>query len=60
MLAGLFPRVSVPCIVHPANEVTPYTDWGYKNDGGVPLAAENWTQKDRGKNEIWGLKDRIL
>ena len=27
MLAGLFPRVSVPCIVHPANEVTPYTDW---------------------------------
>ena len=31
-----------------------------KNDGGVPLAAENWTQKDRGKNEIWGLKDRIL
>ena len=33
---------------------------GPKNDGGVPLAAENWTQKDRGKNEIWGLKDRIL
>ena len=25
---------------------------GPKNDGGVPLAAENWTQKDRGKNEI--------
>ena len=24
-LAGLVPRVSVPCIVHPANEVTPYT-----------------------------------
>ena len=23
---------------------------GPKNDGGVPLAAENWTQKDRGKN----------
>ena len=33
---------------------------GPKNDGDVPLAAENWTQKDRGKNEIWGLKDRIL
>ena len=33
---------------------------GPKNDGVVPLAAENWTQKDRGKNEIWGLKDRIL
>ena len=33
---------------------------GPKTDGGVPLAAENWTQKDRGKNEIWGLKDRIL
>ena len=31
-----------------------------KTDGGVPLAAENWTQKDRGKNEIWGPKDRIL
>ena len=23
---------------------------GPKNDGGVPLAAENWTQKDQGKN----------
>ena len=23
---------------------------GLKTDGGVPLAAENWTQKDRGKN----------
>ena len=23
---------------------------GPKNDGGVPLAAENWTQKDWGKN----------
>ena len=33
---------------------------GPKTDGGVPLAAENWTPKDRGKNEIWGLKDRIL
>ena len=33
---------------------------GPKTDGGVPLAAENWTQKDQGKNEIWGLKDRIL
>ena len=33
---------------------------GPKTDGGVPLAAESWTQKDRGKNEIWGLKDRIL
>ena len=33
---------------------------GPKTDGGVPLAAEIWTQKDRGKNEIWGLKDRIL
>ena len=33
---------------------------GPKNDGGVPLAAENWTQKDQGKNYIWGLKDRIL
>ena len=31
----------------------PKTDWG----GGV---AENWTQKDRGKNGIWGQKDRIL
>ena len=30
------------------------------SDGGVPLAAETWTQKDRGKDEIWGLKDRIL
>ena len=26
---------------------------GPKTDGGVPLAAETWTQKDRGKNEIW-------
>ena len=33
---------------------------GPKTDGGVPLAAETWTQKDRGKDEIWGLKDRIL
>ena len=33
---------------------------GLKTDGGVPLAAENWTQKDRGKNWIWGQKDRIL
>ena len=33
---------------------------GPKTDGGVPLAAENWTQKDRGKNRIWGQKDRIL
>ena len=32
MLAGLFPRVSVPCIVHPANEVTPYTDWAPPGD----------------------------
>ena len=32
MLAGLFPRVSVPCIVHPANEVTPYTDWALPGD----------------------------
>ena len=24
--------------------------------GGVPLAAENWTQKDRGKNGIWAKK----
>ena len=33
---------------------------GLKTDGGVPLAAENWTQKDRGKNWIWGQKDRFL
>ena len=33
---------------------------GPKTDGGVPLAAENWTQKDRGKNGIWGQKDLIL
>ena len=33
---------------------------GPKTDEGVPLAAETWTQKDRGKNEIWGLKDQIL
>ena len=33
---------------------------GPKTDGGVPLAAENWTQKDRGKNEIWGLKDHWI
>ena len=39
---------------------TPGGVLGPKNDGGVPLAAENWTQKDQGKNEIWGLKDRIL
>ena len=32
MLAGLFPRVSVPCIVHPANEVTLYTDWALPGD----------------------------
>ena len=33
MLAGLVPRVSVPCIVHPANEVTPYiTDWALPSD----------------------------
>ena len=31
-----------------------------KTDGGVPLAAENWTLKDRGKNGIWGQKDRFL
>ena len=29
---------------------------GLKTDGGVPLAAENWTQKDRGKNWIWAKK----
>ena len=33
---------------------------GLKTDGGVPLAAENWTQKDRGKNWICGQKDRFL
>ena len=33
---------------------------GLKTDGGVPLAAENWTQKDRGKNWIWGQKDWFL
>ena len=33
---------------------------GPKTDGGVPLATENWTQKDWGKNGIWGQKDRIL
>ena len=33
---------------------------GLKTDGGVPLAAENWTQKDQGKNWIWGQKDRFL
>ena len=33
---------------------------GPKTDGGVPLAAENWTQKDRGRNGIWCQKDRIL
>ena len=27
MMAGLVPRVSVPWIVHTANEVTPCTDW---------------------------------
>ena len=33
MLAGLVPRVSVRCIVHPANEVTPYTtDWALPSD----------------------------
>ena len=32
MLAGLVPRVSVPCTVHPANEVTPYTDWALPSD----------------------------
>ena len=31
-LAGLFPRVSVRCIVHPANEVTPHTDWALPGD----------------------------
>ena len=25
---------------------------GPKTDGGVPLATENWTQKDRGKRGI--------
>ena len=30
-----------------------------KSDGGVPLAPKNLTQKDRGKNGIWGQKDRI-
>ena len=35
--AGRFvTRVSVPCIVHPANEVTPYTDW-----------AEYWSSTTR-------------
>ena len=33
---------------------------GPKSDGGVPLAPKNWTLKDRGKNGIWGQKDRIL
>ena len=28
--------------------------------GGMPRAAENWTLKDRGKNEIWVQKDLIL
>ena len=31
-----------------------------KTAGGVSLAAENWTPKDRGKNRIWGQKDWIL
>ena len=33
---------------------------GLKTDGGVPLATENWTQKDQGKNWIWGQKDWFL
>ena len=35
-------------------------DLGLKIDGGVQLATENWTQKDRGKKGILGPKDRIL
>ena len=42
MLAGLFPRVSVPCIVHPANEVTPYTDWALPGDQIVASHELNW------------------
>ena len=29
---------------------------GLKIAGGVLLATENWTQKDRGKKGIWGKK----
>ena len=29
---------------------------GLEIDGGVLLATENWTQKDRGKKGIWGKK----
>ena len=50
--SGVFPRFL--CISLPGGVIGP------KTDGGVPLAAETWTQKDWGKNEIWGLKDRIL
>ena len=33
---------------------------GLKTDGGVPLAAENWTQKDRGKKLNLGPKRSIF
>ena len=35
---------------HPDLVYTPGGVLGLKTDGGVPLAAENWTQKDREKN----------
>ena len=31
-----------------------------KIDGGVLLATENWTHKDRGKKGIWGKKMVVL
>ena len=40
--------------------VIPSKSRGPKTDGDVPLVAESWTQKNRGKRGILGKKDRIL
>ena len=47
--AGRFiPRVSVPCIVHPANEVTPYTDWALPGDQIVASHEPSTWSRSRG------------
>ena len=44
MLTGLVPRVSVPCIVHHANEVTPSTDWALPGDQIVASHGSTWSR----------------
>ena len=50
-----YPKISIrKCPIPPGGVL------GLKTDGGVPLAAENWTQKDRGKKFNLGPKRSIF